>query len=120
MESTITEAISAAREIVDPYDRAWALRELAGAPLADSVEAKELLGEAKAAAEEIEGVEPQAFALSDIAAALAALASDEAMEWVESIAANAQQGRANGASYNQYICIDISDTGVGMDLEVNF
>lgn len=93
VESTVGDAISAAREISDPYDRAWALRESAGAPLADSVQTKELLGDAEDAAAQIEEVEPQAFALSDIAAAWAMLDFERALELAESIPANYPEAR---------------------------
>jgi hypothetical protein len=93
VESTVAEAINAAGEISGPYDRAWALRKLAGAPLADAVQAKDLLGEAENAAAQIEEVEPQAFALSDIAAAYAILEFEHAVELVERIAANYPEAR---------------------------
>ncbi len=93
VEGTIEDAITAARDIDDPYGRAWALRELAGAPLADAVQAKELLTEAEDAAAEIEEVEPQAFALSDIAVAWTSLDFEHASELVESIAADYPEAR---------------------------
>jgi hypothetical protein len=77
-EDVLADALTAAREIEDHYDRAWALRESALAPAADAAQARELLAEAEEAAGEIEEVEPQAFAQSDIAVAWATLDLDEA------------------------------------------
>jgi hypothetical protein len=75
----LEEAVSAAREISDPYDRAWALRECAVASGMDAAQARQLLGEAEDTAGQIEDAEPQAYALSDIAVAWAHLDPDQAM-----------------------------------------
>lgn len=76
-EDVLADALEAAREIDDHYDRAWALRELALVVSGDDAPA--LLVEAGEAAEQIEKVEPQAFARSDIAIAWATLDLDKAM-----------------------------------------
>jgi len=93
VDSVLADALSAAREIGDPYDRAWALRESAVLPGMDVAQAQQLLGEAEEAAAQIEDVEPQAFARSDIAAAWATLDPDEAMAVVERIAPNYPEAR---------------------------
>jgi predicted TIM-barrel enzyme len=82
-EDVLADAVETARDIEDHYDRAWALRESALAPAADAAQARELLAEAEEAAGQIEGVEPQAFAQSDIAVAWATLDLDEARAVLE-------------------------------------
>ncbi len=91
--TVLADAISAAREISDPYDRAWALRESALLPMVDAAQARQLLAEAEDAAGQIEGVEPQAFALSDIAVAWATLDPDEAMAVVDGITSDYPEAR---------------------------
>ncbi len=92
-EGVLADAVTAAREISDPYDRSWALRESAVASAADATQGQELLTEAEEAAGEIEEVEPQAFAQSDIAVAWATLDMDEAMTVVEGIAPDYPEAR---------------------------
>lgn len=75
----LEEAVSAARVISDPYDRAWALRETAQVSGVDASQARQLLGEAEDAAGQIEDAEPREYALSDIAVAWARLDLDQAM-----------------------------------------
>jgi len=77
--SVLEEAISAAREISDPYDRAWALRESALVPGVEASQAGQLLGEAEDAAKQIVDVEPQEYALSDIAVAWSHVDLEQAM-----------------------------------------
>jgi tetratricopeptide (TPR) repeat protein len=77
--SALEEAITAAREISDPYDRAWALRESALVPGVEDSQARQLLGEAEDAAEQIADAEPQEYALSDVAVAWAPLDLEQAM-----------------------------------------
>ena len=84
-ETALTRAITAAREISDPNDRVWALRESAVAPGADATLARDLLAGAEQAAGQIEEVEPQAFAQSDIAAAWAMLDVEHAEEVLDGI-----------------------------------
>lgn len=84
-ETSLAAAITAAREVSDPNDRAWALRESAIAPAVEAAQARELLGAAEEAAGQIEEVEPRAFALSDIAAAWATLEMERAEEVVDGI-----------------------------------
>ncbi len=92
-ETALADAIRAADEIGDAYDRAWALRESAVAAGTDAGRTEELLGRAEEAAGQIEGIEPKAFALSDIAVAWATVDPDKATELVESIAANYPEAR---------------------------
>lgn len=77
--SVLQEAVSAARDISDPYDLAWALRECAAVSGMDPSEARDLLAEAEEAAGQIEDAEPREYALSDIAVAWAHLDLGEAM-----------------------------------------
>ncbi len=79
----LADAESAAREVSDPYDRAWALRELALAE--GGADAADLLDEAEEAADLVEEAEPQAFALSDIAIARATFDLDEALAILDRI-----------------------------------
>jgi tetratricopeptide (TPR) repeat protein len=83
--SALEEAISAAREISDPYDRAWALRESALVPGVEAAQASQLLDEAQDAADRITDAEPQEYALSDIAVAWAHLDPEQAMAVVGGI-----------------------------------
>ena len=78
-EPILEEAVSAAREISDHYDRAWALRECAVVSGMDASQARDLLAEAEDAARQIAEVEPLAYALSDIAVAWAELDFDQAL-----------------------------------------
>jgi hypothetical protein len=81
----LADALEAAAEISDDYDRAWALRESAVGPAVDAAQARELLAEAEETAGQIEEVEPQAFALSDIAIAWATLDLPKAKEVLKDI-----------------------------------
>jgi hypothetical protein len=81
----LADALEAARQISNPNDRAWALRESAVAPAVDAAQAGELLAEAEEAAGQIDDVEPQAFALSDLAIAWATLDLGQAEAVLEDI-----------------------------------
>jgi hypothetical protein len=91
--TVLADALSAAREISDLYDRAWGLRESAAASAVDAAQARELLAEAEEAVGQIEEVEPQAFALSDIAVAWATLDLDEATAALDRISTDYPDAR---------------------------
>lgn len=92
-ETVLSDAVTAAREISDPNDLAWALRESALASSVSTAQARELLVESNEVAGQIEDVEPQAFAQSDIAVAWATLDLDEAMMTVERISDSYPEAR---------------------------
>ena len=95
-KTALADALKAAAEISDPNDRAWALRESAVAPAVDAAQARELLDEAGDAAGQIDEVEPQAFALSDIAIAWATLDIDQAEDVLDGINRDYPEARVAG------------------------
>jgi hypothetical protein len=92
-EDVLVDAVTAAKEIEDANDLAWALRETALGPAADAAQAHDLLEGAETAAGRIEEVEPQAFAQSDIAVAWATLDFNRAMTVVEGITPDYPEAR---------------------------
>jgi hypothetical protein len=94
--TVLADALTAAARISDDYDRAWALRESAVSPAANAAQARKLLAEAGEAAAQIEEVEPQAFAQSDIAIAWATLDLEQAEEILDGINRDYPEARVAG------------------------